>query len=381
MMRVSNGLSVARRAPGRALCGASLCLGVGFAACFGSVIAACAEKPEQGDVRTLDLGGEVALELVYIPPGKFLMGSTAEERAWATGPEGGATPGTTREKPEGEARPTRVSSGFWMGRTEVTVGQFRRFVEETGYITDAERPGGMTQCFDPDWHGGAGPPYPWKPMEDKSWRDPGFGFPVRSIYPVVCVSWNDARAFGRWLTEREARAGRLPPGLEYRLPTEAEWEYACRGGSEESHYFWWGSNFMEGEGRLNISAVDFLPGRNQIWPLANAPWSDGFAFVAPVDHYRERGRNGFGLADMLGNVWEIVLDHFDPEGGHEEPYFVDSNPRPVCKGGNYYDVPGNARCAVRLGLRSTSYSDSRDGFRICLGIPRGPEQRDRSQGD
>jgi len=123
----------------------------------------------------------------------------------------------------------------------------------------------------------------------------------------------------------------------------------------------------DGEGRLNISAVDFLPDRKQKWPLASAPWSDGFAFVSPVDHYGERGRNGFGLADMLGNVWEVVLDHFDPTGGHEELNVTTENYRPVCRGGNYFDVPGNARCAVRLGLAGPHYSDSRDGFRICLG--------------
>lgn len=343
-----------------------------------SIMASCfpagAEEPEKGDSRRIDLGEEITLEVVYIPPGKFMMGSTPGERAWATGPEGGATPGTTRESFEGEARPMEIKNDFWMGRTEVSVGQFRRFVEETGYVTDAEKPDGKTHCFDPDWEIAAvGPPHPWKSMTDKSWRDPGFGFPQRSVYPVVCVSWNDGRAFSKWLTERERKAGRLPGGMEYRLPTEAEWEYACRGGSGESLYFWWGNALMDGEGRFNISAVDFLPGRNKIWPLANTPWSDGFAFVSPVDHYGEKGRNGFGLADMLGGVWEITLDHFDPTGGHEEAYFVDSNPRPVCRGGNYFDVPGNARCAVRLGLSGPGYSDSRDGFRICLGVPQGAQ--------
>jgi len=77
------------------------------------------------------------------------------------------------------------------------------------------------------------------------------------------------------------------------------------------------------------------------------------------------------MADMCGGVWEVVLDHFDPKGGHEELFVVETNPRPVCRGGNYFDVPGNARCAVRLGLAGPSYSDSRDGFRICLGVPRG----------
>ena len=79
-----------------------------------------ADEPKQGDTKTLDLGKSVSLELVYIPPGKFMMGSTAAEKKWATGIEGGAPPGTARERYEGAPRPRRVSNGFWMGRTEVT---------------------------------------------------------------------------------------------------------------------------------------------------------------------------------------------------------------------------------------------------------------------
>lgn len=330
-----------------------------------------AEQRTEGSPQQTDLGGNVSLELVHIPSGQFMMGSTPEEKKWAVGAEGGAgysSNGGIREGYEGEPRQMWVKNEFWMGRTEVSVGQFKRFVEETGYVSDAEKPGGSSHCFDPEWKITAkAPPHPWTAMTDKSWRDPNFGFPLRNDYPVVCVSWNDGRAFCDWLTKKERKAGRLPKGLEYRLPTEAEWAYACRGGRPDSTAFWWGDDLADGEGRLNISAVDFLPGRNKIWPLANAPWSDGFAFVSPVDHYGKRGRNGFGLADMCGGVWEIVLDHFDPAGGHEEPYFVDEHPRPVCRGGNYFDVPGNARCAVRLGLQGPSYSDSRDGFRICLG--------------
>jgi len=333
------------------------------------------DEPKPGAVTKSDLGGGVTLETVYIPPGRFLMGSTPDEKRWATGIEGGAAPGTERESYEGEQpRPMQVRDGFWMGRTEVTVGQFRRFVEETKYVTDAEKPGGHTQCFDPDWTGynlTTQITHPWKPMAGKSWRDPNFQFPLRDEFPVVCVSWNDGRAFAAWLTKREREAGRLPDGLEYRLPTETEWEYACRGGRQDSSSFWWGNELSDGEGRLNISGLDLLPDRTRKWPLASAPWSDGFSFVSPVDHYGEKGRNGFGLADMCGGVWEVVLDHFDPKGGHEELHVVEEKPRPVCRGGNYFDVPGNARCAVRLGLAGPSYSDSRDGFRICLGPPRG----------
>ncbi|MBT5018024.1 MAG: SUMF1/EgtB/PvdO family nonheme iron enzyme, partial [Planctomicrobium sp.] len=113
---------------------------------------------------------------------------------------------------------------------------------------------------------------------------------------------------------------------------------------------------------------------DHVWTGAKLPWSDGYAMVSPVDHYGERGRNGFGLADMCGGVWEFTLDHFDPQGGHEEVHYKNAErrsvTRPVCRGGNFYDVPGNARCAVRLGIGSVTYSDSRDGFRICLGKPR-----------
>ncbi len=330
----------------------------------------------QPATKQVKLGDDVSLELVYVKPGKFTMGSTREEKIWATGWEGGAEPGKglpgtgTRESYEGEPQLVQVKDGFWMGRTEVTVGQFKQFIKETGYVTDAEKSGGETQVFDHNWEiKGTWPPYPWVSMKGKSWRDPNFGFSLRDSYPVVCVSYNDDKAFCEWLTKREKAAGRLPEGLVYRLPTEAEWEYACRGAKEG--YFWWGNDLSEGEGRLNISGIDFLPGRNKTWPYVKVPWSDGFAFVSPVDFYGEKGRNGFGLADMLGNVWEFVLDDFDPKGGHEKVYFSKDGQvvHNVCKGGNYYDVPGNARCAVRLGIKGNSYSDSRDGFRICLGAP------------
>lgn len=348
----------------------SALLFIGLLGAIGWVPASAAE-PQKGTVTRADLGGGVTLETVYIPPGEFLMGSSPEEKLWATGIEGGAQAGTVRESYEGEKpRPMSVKYGFWMGRTEVTMGQFKRFAEATGYVSDAEKPGGKTQCFNPKWTSynlTTQVTHPWEPMAGKSWRDPNFQFPLRDEFPVVCVSWADGIAFGEWLTKHERAAGRLPEGLEYRLPVEVEWEYACRGGRKDSTAFWWGNELQAGEGRFNISAVDFLPDRKQKWPLGSAPWSDGFAFVSPVDHFGERGRNGFGMADMCGNVWEVVLDHFDPKGGHEELLVATEGYRPVCRGGNYFDVPGNARCAVRLGLAGPHYSDSRDGFRICLG--------------
>jgi len=117
--------------------------------CVGSVTGdvAQADEPAKGATKLAELGGEVALELVYISPGKFMMGSTPAEKKWATSEEGGAVPGTDRESFEGEPRLMQVKDGFWMGRTAVTVGQFRRFADVTDFITDAERQDGMTQCF------------------------------------------------------------------------------------------------------------------------------------------------------------------------------------------------------------------------------------------
>jgi sulfatase modifying factor 1 len=339
------------------------------------------KEPAKGDAKLIDLGGDVSLEIVFIPPGEFRMGSTAEEKAWAVGQDGGAlfsSGGGVREAYEGESRPMQVKEGFWMGRTEVTVSQFRRFANETGYVSDAEKQDSGAMCFDQNWkpnftHSGS-PPHPWADMKDKSWRDPNHGVPQQEDFPVVCVSYNDMLAFCEWLTKKRQAAGEVREGMVYRLPTEAEWEYACRGGSKESHYFWWGSNLEDAQGRLNISGLDLLPGKDHAWPGAKLPWLDGYAMVSPVDYYGERGRNGFGLADTCGGVWEFVLDHFDPTGGHEDVFYENREQRtvsrPVCKGGNFYDVPGNARCAVRLGIQSVTYSDSRDGFRVCLGIPR-----------
>ncbi len=332
------------------------------------------EHAAKGASKQVGLGRDVAIELVYIPPGTFMMGSTPAEREWAVGPGGRGTmgKGDRRERFEGNPRRTRIKQGFWLGRTEVTVGQWRRFVAETGYISDAEKPGGETQVFNPQWKSAAKmPPYPWKSMSGKSWRDLNFPFAVQDNHPVVCVSWNDTRAFCRWLTKREREAGRLPKGLEYRLPTDAEWEYACRGG-RTSTIFWWGNDLADGEGRLNINGNDLLPGRDKGWSRFEVPWSDGFAFISPVDHYGQKGRNGFGLADMLGNVWEICLDHWDPKGAHED-VCLDDTTRRVCRGVSFLAIPGSSRCAVRLGLRGPGYSDSRDGFRICLGVPREPE--------
>ena len=164
------------------------------------------------------------------------------------------------------------------------------------------------------------------------------------------MSWNDAKAFCEWLTERERKAGRLPAGFVVRLPTEAEWEYACRGG-KESTKFWWGDSKEDGKGRLNWIGKD-----------------DGFEFVSPVDSFGARGRNGLGLADMLGNVFEWCLDEYDTAQAHGECYKGNPGKRAM-RGAAFGHELGIVRCAVRSAQEPNG---SRDylGFRVAVGVVR-----------
>jgi len=294
---------------------------------------------QQGNVFTNSVGAE----MVYIPPGEFLLGSTKEEQAWAA-----TNVKEVYVKREGEApRKTRIKDGFWMGRTEVTVGQWKQFAKETGHVTDGEKNGESSVP-----QGAGNRLAMWGMKKGVSWRDPNFGFEMRDDHPVSCISWNDAVAFCEWLTERERKAGRLTAGQGVRLPTEAEWEYACRAGTQTK--FWWGESSEDGKGRLN-------------W-LGNAK-ADGFEFVAPVDSFGARGRNGFGLADMLGNVSEWCLDEFDMTQAHENLWTGYPRLR-VLRGGSYnYGGPGNMRCASRHGL-SPSSSICIYGFRVAAGLSR-----------
>ena len=278
----------------------------------------------------------VGAEMVYIPPGEFLMGSTKEEQAWAV--ENGVK--EPYVKWEGDSpRKATIKRAFWLGRTETTVGQWKQFIADTKYVTDAEKKGHAD--WTPQTGGGSG-----GPKKGASWHDPGFGFEMQDNHPVCCVSWNDAKAFCDWLDKREQRAGRLPPSYKMRLPTEAEWEFACRAGRQTK--FWWGDSHKDGVGRLNWGGK-----------------RDGFEFVAPVDSYGLRGRNRLGLADMLGNVQEWCLDVFDSAGAHEELNTKGSSGY-VVRGGSFHYGPSSVRCARRESYFPAD-SFSRIGFRVACG--------------
>jgi sulfatase modifying factor 1 len=234
--------------------------------------------------------------LVHVPAGEFEMGSeeTPLELAASFPRYDPARFGELGdEKPVHRVRITRA---FWLGRHEVTVGQFERFVEASGYVPEsvADRTGGygFNAAFDPamsatgDAFEGRDPKY--------SWRDPGF--PQRPDHPVVNVTWNDAIAMAQWLSRQE--------GAVYRLPTEAEWEYAARAGTRSRFH-----TGAEPEG-LARSANLFDQASAVHWPHWRAfalGVDDGFAFTAPVGQFAP---NAFGLYDMHGNAWEWCADWY-----------------------------------------------------------------------
>ncbi|MCX5683322.1 MAG: SUMF1/EgtB/PvdO family nonheme iron enzyme, partial [Planctomycetota bacterium] len=172
------------------------------------------DSPTTGNL-TLDLGGGATMKLVLIPAGKFLMGSPATEK--------------DRSKDEVQHE-VMIGKPFYMGITSVTVDQFAAFVKDSGYKTDAEKDGFSVVFEIKDGTSMK------KEVDGCSWRNPGFD--QKGDHPVVQVSWNDARAFCDWLSKKS--------GKTVVLPTESQWEYACRAGSKTAYL--WGDNPDDGKG-------------------------------------------------------------------------------------------------------------------------------------
>lgn len=238
----------------------------------------------------VSLADDTPAPMVDIPGGTFLMGNDL-------GPED--------ERPAHEV----TVRGFAMDKTEVTNAQFAAFVKATGYVTVAERkptqemypdadpkllvPGSATYrpvaaSVDPRTWDTGHPPW-WKYVAGASWRHPD-GPPSdlrdKSAYPVVHIAWEDAAAYARW-------AGK-------RLPTEAEWEYAARGGLPRQEYAWGADK----QGTRGKWFANTFQGK---FPYED-DGADGFKGVAPVATFPA---NGYGLHDMSGNVWEWCADYYD----------------------------------------------------------------------
>lgn len=229
------------------------------------------------------------------------------------------------------------TNGFWMGKYEVTRGQFRVFAEASGYRTDAERDG-FSWVYTGQWEK--------KPGCD--WRNAGF--PQDDNHPVVNVSWNDAEAMAKWLSEKSKGS--------FRLPSEAQWAYACAAGPDRPAA---GENEREACRSGNIAdrtALQYFPA----WQTLAC--EDGYIFTAPVGAFRP---NAFGLYDMLGNVWEWTEDVCrlgSYEKGRMEVFPPTAGPVRVTRGGSWYTGQGYPGCRSRDILQSPMRRSNDIGFRL-----------------
>ena len=281
-------------------------------------------------------------ELILIPTGVFTMG-TADPIL----PQDG----------EGPARRVEITQ-FYINKYEISNAEFAEFVKETGHVTEAETFGDsfvfelllsnetqsqITQAVqDSPW---------WLPVKGASWRHPeGLDSSVedRWDYPVIHVSWNDAVAFCEWSDGK-------------RLPTEAEWEYAARGGLADRLFPWGNNPNPKGEHWMNIWQGEF--------PLHNT-LEDGYLGTAPVDTYY---RNKFGLYNMAGNVWEWTADWWAIRHSKDfvkDPTGPTTGGDKVKKGGSYLCHPEfcyRYRCAARS-QNSPDSSASNLGFRCAKSV-------------
>ncbi|MGX1673714.1 formylglycine-generating enzyme family protein [Streptomyces sp. NPDC055400] len=269
--------------------------------------------------------------MATLPGGTFCMGNEDDR----------ANPGDG----EGPVREVTVSP-FRIDEHAVTNAQFATFVKDTGFVTAAERFGWsyvFAGFLDPRLARAtpapAGTPW-WRGVEGATWRapeGPGSGIGDRSRHPVIHVSWDDASAYAAW-------AGK-------RLPTEAEWEYAARGGLDQARYPWGDELTPRGHWRCNIWQGEF--------PVVNTG-EDGYTGTAPVDAYRP---NGYGLHNTVGNVWEWVADRFTtdhPAAPLTDPRGPAEGDTRVMRGGSY--MCHDSYCnRYRVAARTANTPDSSSG--------------------
>jgi formylglycine-generating enzyme required for sulfatase activity len=310
--------------------------------------AAAAGHTEARGTRTGKPGEVVAnsigMKLVLISAGEFLMGThSAEETAQAFAKY---EVKVERFKDEQPQHPVRITRPFYLGQCEVTVAQFRQFVAETRYQTEAEKNQSGSFGYDPSTR-------IYERKREYTWRNPGFE--QSNEHPVVHVNWNDAVAFCEWLSRRERRT--------YRLPTEAEWEYACRAGTTSLY-----SNGNDPERLVEIANVADASSRTRFPNLMNGILArDGYVFTAPVGRFRA---NAFGLYDMHGNVWEWCADWY-AEGYYAtspaaDPQGPDAGESRIFRGGSWGSMPDYYRSACRNGKWWSHFMRTSDlGFRVC----------------
>ncbi len=268
-------------------------------------------------------------EMVVIPKGTFMMGGTPAEHKWFTGKMGGKQKFMDWEKPRHKVG---VGYSFAVGKFEVTKGQYAKFVDDSG-----RSDGDGCYVFDEKW----------KKEAAKNWRS--VGYEQSNDHPVACVSWNDAKAYAKWLSGQT--------GFKYRLLSEAEWEYAARAKTTTMRH--WGNDWDNKDGCKYANVGD-----KGNWTSA-FDCTDGYKYTAPAGIFKA---NGFGLHDMQGNVWEWTEDCWNesyagaPTIG--KAWLSGNCGARVLRGGSWDVFPGVVRAASRFGSDSGSRSND-DGFRIA----------------
>ncbi|HEX9994448.1 MAG TPA: SUMF1/EgtB/PvdO family nonheme iron enzyme [Acidimicrobiales bacterium] len=249
--------------------------------------------------------------MVAVPAGTFPMGSPPDEPQRSVGDV------------EGPRHAVRIRRPFAIGRDAVTVAEFTAFVDDSGHeVPDVLLTGEYGH---------------WAVRDRRSFRDPGF--PQDGSHPAVGLNWLDADAYARWLAERTGRP--------YRLPSEAEWEYAARAGTTTR--YWWGHR---------ITADD-------------ANYDGDRGGTVPVGSFRP---NPWGLYQVSGNVWEWCADTWVAGYGtgpvDERPRRVEGEPSRVLRGGSWLNGPWNVRSAMRLG-DPEGFRHPTFGVRVAVDLPAG----------
>jgi len=278
-------------------------------------------------------GEKEPLTMIFVPGGCFSMGSADGEV----------------ERDVDETLHRVCLEGFHLGATEVTVGEFRQFVDATGYRTMAEtETGEEVGCW--AYQGDSDPRWDWRPWA--SWRIANRYQANVDDHPVTCVAYRDVEAYLDWLS----RASRWT----YRLPTEAEWEYAARAGTTSARF--WGEDSERACSYANVADLTPIPPSGEDWADRHA-CRDGYPFVAPVRHFNP---NPLGLYDMLGNVSEWTCSPYDSSYSGQEtlcPGRGDASPRAV-RGGSWLNGPRWIRAAARNWGPATTRGSAL-GFRVA----------------
>ena len=254
------------------------------------------------------------MKMLMIMPGEFTMGSTDEQ-------------GTLDERPPHRVKITRA---FYLAACEVTNRQFRVFVEKKKHATDAEKTGLGGHVYDPETKALVRRP-------DVNFRKPGYKHPPADDEPVVQVTWADAKAFCDWLGQEEH--------LPYRLPTEAEWEYACRAGTT--------TRWSTGDDPAGLDET--------AWTIRNAD-----SHMHPVG---KKKPNAWGLHDMHGNAWEWCDDWFGayPAAPVTDPMGLKNGDKKALRGGSWdYDKLARTRSASRI-PDPPDRAHFTHGFRVAIG--------------